>query len=337
MKISIVRKVITFLAMVLFTTTLTFAQADKAYISGTVYDQNKEPLPSASVAVYDSTTSDIVTGAASAADGAFTIDLEPGHYVLRVTFLSFGTHTEAFEIAPGETKDFGSIIMEPKGNMLGELEVRGERSEMEMDFDRRVFNVGKDITSLGGSAVNVLDKVPSISTDIDGNISLRGNQSVRVLINGKPSSMVSGDVDALRSIPANMIQKVEIITNPSSKYAAEGSGGIINIVLRKDQRLGLNGSATVGTGYPEEYEGSVNLNYRRGNINWFMDLGVDYRSEPASGSSFQRFAGPDTSYMYREQTEATESEIDGDFRLGADIHLSENEVLTASSYISLEK
>src|SRR5699024_2508917 len=105
MKISIVRKVITFLAMVLFTTTLTFAQADKAYISGTVYDQNKEPLPSASVAVYDSTTSDIVTGAASAADGAFTIDLEPGHFVLRVTFLLFGELNEAFDIIPGDNND----------------------------------------------------------------------------------------------------------------------------------------------------------------------------------------------------------------------------------------
>src|SRR5699024_2016294 len=124
-----------------------------------------------------------------------------------------------------------------------------------------------------------------ISTDIDGHIGMRGNQSVRVLTNGKPSSMVSGDVDALRSIPSTMIQKVEIITNPSSKYAAEGSGGIINIVLRKDQRLGLNGSATVGTGYPEEYEGSVNLNYRRGNINWVMDLVVDCRSESESARS----------------------------------------------------
>ncbi|HLR33646.1 MAG TPA: outer membrane beta-barrel family protein, partial [Fodinibius sp.] len=141
----------------------------------------------------------------------------------------------------------------------------------------------------------------------------------------------------LRSLPANMIQKVEVITNPSSKFAAEGSGGIINIVLRKDRRLGLNGSASVGTGYPEEYDGSINLNYRRGRVNWFADVGLNYRSRPEEGHSFQRFAGPDTSYMYSEYTDATESEIDGDFRFGADIHLSEQEVLTASSYISLER
>src|SRR5699024_4328947 len=241
------------------------------------------------------------------------------------------------EIAPGETKDFGSIIMEPKGNMLGELEVRGERSEMEMDFDRRVFNVGKDITSLGGSAVNVLDKVPSVSTDIDGNISLRGNESVRVLINGKPSSMVSNGVNALRSIPANMIKKVEVITNPSSKYAAEGSAGIINIVLRKDRRLGLNGTASAGIGYPENYEGSLNINYRRGIVNWFANGGLNYRSHPMEGNSFQRFASPDTTYMYSQNTDHDRDGLNGNLRLGADIHLSENEVLTASTYLRLDR
>ncbi|HLR25137.1 MAG TPA: outer membrane beta-barrel family protein [Fodinibius sp.] len=331
------KKIISLFSLIFCLISLAFGQTDQGHITGTIYDHNNESVPYASVAVYDSSQTTVVTGASSDSTGTFNIEVDPGEYVLKVTFLSFKPYVQPFEVAGGATHDFGTIILTPTSEMMDELVVRRERSQMELSFDRRVFNVGRDITSLGGSAVNVLNNVPSISTDIDGNISLRGNQSVRVLINGKPSSMVSGDVDALRSIPANMIQKVEIITNPSSKYAAEGSGGIINIVLRKDQRLGLNGSATVGTGYPEEYEGSVNLNYRRGNINWFMDLGVDYRSEPESGSSFQRFAGPDTSYMYREQTEATESEIDGDFRLGADIHLSENEVLTASSYISLEK
>ena len=331
------KRIAVFIGLLLVIASVAFGQSEEARLTGTIYDQNNETVPYASVAVYDSSQSTVVTGASSDSTGTFNIAVDPGEYVLKVTFLSFKPYVEAFEVAGGETKNFGSIELTPTSEMMEELVVRRERSQMEMSFDRRVFNVGQDITSLGGSAVNVLNNVPSISTDIDGNISLRGNQSVRVLINGKPSSMVSGDVDALRSIPANMIKSVEIITNPSSKYAAEGSGGIINIILKKDRRLGLNGSATVGTGYPEEYEGSVNLNYRRGDINWFMDLGVDYRSEPESGSSFQRFAGPDTTYMYREQTEATESEIDGDFRLGADFYLSENEVLTASSYISLEK
>lgn len=313
------------------------AQSNEAVLTGTILDQNDQPVSTASVAVYDSSESKIITGVPSDSTGNFKINIRPGNYVLKVTFLSFKPYTEFFEVNAGETQSFGDITMSPTYEGMDEITVRAESSQMEMSFDKRSFNVGQDITSLGGSAVNVLDNVPSIATDIDGNISLRGNESVRVLINGKPSSMVSGDVDALRSIPANRIKKVEIITNPSSKYAAEGSAGIINIILKKEQERGINGSASVGGGYPEEYEGSVNLNYRTENVNWFTDFGADYRSEPEDGSSFQRFQNPDTTYMYSERTDGRESEIDGDLRLGADFYLSENEVLTASSYISVEE
>lgn len=313
-------------------------QSDEALITGQILDQDESPILNASIAIYDSSESDVLTGGTSDADGNFEINVEPGSYVLKITYVSYAPYTESFEVSGGETVDIGEVVLSPTTESLEEVVVRGESSQMEMSFDRRVFNVGQDITSLGGSAVNVLDNVPSIATDIDGNISLRGNESVRVLINGKPSSMVgSGNVDALRSIPATMIKEVEIITNPSSKYAAEGSAGIINIILTDNQELGINGSASVGGGYPEEYEGSVNLNYRTPNVNWFVDIGADYRSEPESGSSFQRFSGPDTTYMYREQTDARESEIDGDFRFGANFYLSDSEVLTASSYISLEE
>ncbi len=332
------KKLISLFVFTLFITSLAIGQSDEGTITGEVYDQQEEPVPYASVSVYDSTETNVVTGTPTDSTGTFSVDVDPGTYVLKITFLSLSPHTQTVEINAEETEDIGSVTLTPTSQEMDEVVVRGESSQMEMSFDRRVFNVGQDITSLGGSAVNVLDNVPSIATDIDGNISLRGNESVRILINGKPSSMVgSGNVDALRSIPASMIKSVEIITNPSSKYAAEGSGGIINIILTDDQELGLNGSTNIGTGHPEEYEGSINLNYRTPNVNWFADIGADYRSEPEAGSSFQRFSGPDTTYMYREQTNATESEIDGDFRFGADFYLSDTEILTASSYISLEE
>lgn len=319
-------------------TSLALGQTEEGIIVGEVLDNEDDPVPSASVSVFDSTESEVITGAPTDSEGTFSIDIDPGQYILKITFLSYSPHTQAIEIEAGETLDIGQVTLTPVSEEMEEVVVRGESSQMEMSFDRRVFNVGQDITSLGGSAVNVLDNVPSIATDIEGNISLRGNESVRVLINGKPSSMVSSsNVDALRSIPASMIKEVEIITNPSSKYAAEGSAGIINIILMDDRELGLNGSANVGTGYPEEYEGSVNLNYRTPRINWFTNVGIDYRSEPEYGSSFQRFSGPDTEYMYREETDANESEIDGDFRFGADFYLSDNEILTASTYISVEE
>ncbi|WP_372633423.1 TonB-dependent receptor domain-containing protein [Fodinibius sp.] len=332
------KKLLLSLVFTLLITSFAIGQAGEGVITGEVLDNQDDPVPSASVSVYDSTESEVVTGAPTDSDGTFRIDIDPGRYVLKITFLSLSPHTQPVEVDAGETVDIGQVTLTPTSQEMEEVVVRGESSQMEMSFDRRVFNVGQDITSLGGSAVNVLDNVPSIATDIEGNISLRGNESVRVLINGKPSSMVSSsNVDALRSIPASMIKEVEIITNPSSKYAAEGSAGIINIILTDDRELGLNGSASIGTGYPEEYEGSINLNYRMPRVNWFADVGVDYRSEPESGSSFQRFSGPDTEYMYREETDAHESEVDGDFRFGADFYLSDDEILTASTYISLEQ
>lgn len=339
------RKLISTVILILFCTAVALGQAEETSVTGTIYDHNDEPVPYASVAIYDDSESNVITGASSDSSGTFNIEVDPGSYVLKITFLSFEPYTEPFQVADGETEDFEDITLNPTSETLDEVVVDGERSQMTMSFDKRVFNVGRDITSMGGSAINVLDNVPSITTDIDGNISLRGNESVRVLINGKPSSMVSDDVDALRSIPASMIEGVEIITNPSSKYAAEGSAGIINIILKEDERLGLNGSAGVGTGLPQDHEASVNLNYRVGKVNWFFGGSIDYRKDPESGSSFQRFAGPLSApgseeyeeYMYSEVTDADESEIDGDLRFGADIHLSENEILTASVFTNLEE
>ena len=320
-----------------FTVTAIFAQTEGT-LSGTVYDEKDNPLPKASVAVYDSTQSNIITGVTTDSAGVFRVDVSPGKYVIEISFVSYRPYTQEVSVAKGENTQLGNIGLSPTAETMSEVYVRAESSQMQMSFDKRVFEVGQDITSLGGSAVEVLDNVPSLATDIDGNLSLRGNQSVRILINGKPSSRVSGgNVDALRSIPANMIKEVEIITNPSSKYAAEGSAGIINIILRKETQRGVNGSFSLGTGLPQEYEGSTNLNYRVNDINFFFNGGLDYRTEPESGSSFQRLAGPDTTSMYSERTDAHESELDGDLRFGADFYLSENEVLTASAYVSGER
>lgn len=312
-------------------------EVSEAIISGKIVDENATALAGASVSVYNTSMSEVVTGASSRQDGSFEIQVSPGRYVVQVTFISYKPYKEEMNLQSGEDYTMGTIAMEPTTQSLDELVVRAEKSQMQLNFDKRVFQVGRDLTSLGGSAINVLENVPSISTDIDGNISLRGNESVRVLINGKESNMVSNGVDALRSIPASMIQEVEIITNPSSKYAAEGSGGIINIILKKDRKLGFNGNVGIGTGWPQDHEASANINFRTEDINWFFGGSIDYSSEPESGSSFQRFGGPDTTYMYRERTDATESEVDGNVRFGADFYLSDTQILTASTFINLER
>ncbi len=305
-----------------------------ATIRGTIVDNSGNPLTGANVALQNSSGS-TVTGASSDQDGHFAIQIKPGQYVIEVTFVSYKSHHQKVSVEAGKTVDVGKIELQPTSHKLGELVVRGEKSEMTMGFDKRTFNVGKDITSLGGSAVNVLRNVPSISIDINGDISLRGNQSVRILINGHPSRFVGNGIQALRSIPSNLIKKVEVITNPSAKYSAEGTGGIINIILVKDRLLGFNGSASVNTGYPQNHGVSANLNYQVGNFNWFANTSFGYRKRPRSGNSFQRFADPDTSYMYRDETDEDESNIRGNLRLGADYYLTKKQTLTASTYLGL--
>lgn len=309
----------------------------KATIRGKIVDETGTPMPAASVALHNAAMTEVLTGASTQQDGTFEIDVSPGRYVVKVTFLSYQSHQEEIDLDARENHSMGTITLQPTTQSMEEMVIREEKSQMQMSFDKRVFQVGQDLTSMGGSVVNVLDNVPSITTDIDGNISLRGNESVRILINGKPSNMVSSGIDALRSIPASMIKEVEIITNPSAQYAAEGSGGIINIILKKDRRLGLNGSIGVGSGYPQEHELSTNINYRTSSVNWFFGGSVDYRADPESGQSFQRFSGPDTTYMYRERTDANESEVDGNIRLGADFYLTDTQVLTASTFLNVEK
>ncbi len=308
-----------------------------AVITGKIVDETETPLAGASVAVQNASMSEIITGASSGQNGNYEIQISPGSYVVEITFLSYQSYTQQIELDADEEFDMGTIALDPATKALDEITVRAERSSMQLNFDKRVFQVGQDLTSLGGSALNVLSNVPSISLDIDGNISLRGNESVRVLINGRESSLVSNGSDALRSIPASLIQEVEIITNPSSKFAAEGSGGIINIILKKNQQLGFNGSASIGSSWPQEHEISTNLNYRNTKVNWFFGGSIDYESEPESGSSFQRFAGPDTTYMYREHTDATESELDGNIRMGADFYLDDTQILTASAFVDMER
>ncbi len=300
-------------------------------------DENGAPLTGANVAVFDTSVTHVITGASTDGKGHFDISVEPGRYVLKITFLSYKAHQQSVKVESGEDKSLGTIHLQPSSQALGQLVVRGEQSQMTMDFDKRVFHVGKDITSMGGSAINVLRNVPSLSVDINGNISLRGDNSVRILINGHPSHMVQNGIQALRSIPSNMIKKVEVITNPSSKYSAEGTGGIINIILIKDRRLGFNGSAAVKTGYPQNYGLSTNLNYQVGNINWFANAGLGYRKNPRKGDSFQRFTGPDTTYMYGSNTNTDDKRFNSNLRLGMDYYISKKQTFTASTFLRFDR
>jgi outer membrane receptor protein involved in Fe transport len=307
-------------------------------ISGTVVNPVGEGIPNATVAILpsDPDSEEILEGTATNLDGQFEIEIEPGTYRLRITFVALNPYFTEVEIESGESIDLGRIEMQDRQEELDEVVVRGERSYVEMNFDSRRFNVGEDVTSLGGSALDVLDNVPSITTDFEGNVSLRGNQGVQILINGRPSNLVRGGTDGLSSIPASLIESVEVITNPSARYEAQGTAGIIDIILVDNAQLGFNGNVRATTGYPQDHSISANLNYQKNSINWFLNVDFEYERQPETGSSFQSFSA-DTTYIFSENNDVIEKEREGDIFFGADFFLPNNQVLTASSRISLER
>ncbi|AXG74845.1 TonB-dependent receptor [Flavobacterium arcticum] len=259
----------------------TFAQG-KVKITGKIIEQEtKQPLEFATVTI-QTTDNVTVNGGLTDVNGEYNIDVPPGTYNIKFDFISF----ESSVISNKEVSsniNLGVTAMAPDATLLNEVEIVAERSTVDIKLDKRVYNVGKDMIVKGGSVSDVLDNVPSVTVDVEGNVSLRGNESVTILIDGRPSSLAGSNIaEVLRVLPADSVEKVEVITNPSARYDAEGGGGIINIVLRKGKANGFNGSIVASTGIPDNHGISANLNYRSDNYNLFSNLGYNYRNSPGN-------------------------------------------------------
>lgn len=309
------------------------AQSEQAVIKARILDPDNKAVPFANVALYKSTDSTLVKGDASDLEGKVSLSAPKGNYYLTISFLSFKTKTLSNIALKQAVVDLGNIKLQSNSQLLDEVEVTAERSQMELKLDKRIFNVGKDLSNVGSNAAEILDNIPSVQVDVEGNVSLRGSQNVRVLIDGKPSSIVAGNIgDALRQFQGNLIERVEVITNPSARYDAEGEVGIINIVLKKDKKKGLNGSVEAVAGYPENFRGSFNLNYRQKNVNLFTSVGVAYRNSPGGGETFQRFNSPDTAYLYTIDNDRRRGGLSNNFRLGSDIFLNDLNTITIAGF-----
>ena len=248
-------------------------------VSGIVMDEQfKEPIPYATVTVKDP-SGEIVDGTVSALDGTFLLEKLPeGNYLFQIQYMGYETFTEEVVVSDQKSEfDMGTIYLEPSVAQLNDVTVVAERSTIEQRIDRRVVNVGKDLTTMGPTAADIMNNIPSVSVDQDGNIALRGSQNVKVLVDGKPSNMDAATL--LRTIPSTSIKKIELITNPSAKYDPEGMSGIINIVLHKNTNLGFNGDLSGGVtiGERTSWNGSLNMNYREGKFNFYANLGANER------------------------------------------------------------
>ena len=206
---------------------------------------------------------------------------------------------------------------------------------MELSLDKRVFNVGKDLANAGGSAAEILINIPSVNVGVDGTVSLRGSSNVRILIDGKPSGLVSFKGGAgLRQLQASMVEKVEVITNPSARYEAEGMSGIINIILKKDRSQGFNGSFELSTGLPTNYGVALNVNYRKDRLNFFVNYGLNYRANPNFSELYQEVFTAEGTRILQQDSEGEVTGFNTNVRAGMDYFFSEKSILTASYLLS---
>ncbi|MDP4209124.1 MAG: TonB-dependent receptor [Bacteroidota bacterium] len=229
----------------------------------------------ASVGVYRMKDSSMVSGALTDTLGRFTLNNLPyGRFYAEVKFIGYKkSRVNGILVVPNQkTADLGNILVEPSSTTLKEVEVTGSRPPLEYKLDRKVVNVSQQIAAAGGTAVDVLENTPSVQTDVEGNVQLRGSSSFTVLIDGKPSVLKGSE--ALQQIPASTIQSIEIITNPSAKYDPDGSAGIINIIMKKEKISGINGVVNLSAGTGGKYNGDLLVNYKHDKVNYFF--GADY-------------------------------------------------------------
>lgn len=334
MKIGTALFPITLLSALLFFWDTSAQEGNVTYIGKVVEKNSGQAVAYATVMVADNDTKEAITGTTTLEDGSFLLETNATNYYIEISFIGF--ETKVIQPASGNSKtvDLGTVLVVEDAQQLEEVVVEGEVSQTIFKLDKRVFNVGKDLSTTGASALEVLNNVPSVNVDIEGQISLRGSQGVQVLINGKPSIMTSDENNALGTITADMIDRVEVITNPSAKYDAEGTSGIINIVIKKEEREGLNGSISVNTGAPNNQSIGVSLNRRTEKFNLFAQLGAGYRELP--NEITVRNTDLTTGNVIVSNGEEFRNEAFYNFILGTDYYFSPSSVLTLSGNFSLE-
>lgn len=273
-----------------FPFTISAQSPPKFNISGKVIDDSMGvPLEYATISITDPNNPDYIDGGVTDIDGNFSIPVPAGTYNIKVEFISFESKNFNNRLVNSDT-DLGTIVLGLSSNSLDEVVVRAETTQVEVRLDKKIYNIGKDLTTAGGTVSDALNNVPSVTVDLEGGISLRGNSNVRILINGKPSAMAGfGGTDILSQLPADAIDRVEVITSPSARYDAEGTAGILNIILRKEKTLGFNGSVTLNAGYPDQAGISTNVNLRTDNYNIFNTTGFRYFDAPGNGFFDTRF------------------------------------------------
>ncbi|MEP0862449.1 MAG: TonB-dependent receptor [Ignavibacterium sp.] len=293
-------------------------------ITGKIIDaQTKQIIEYCNVVLFSYRDSAMVNGTITDKEGKFTLsNLRPGFYFLRASYIGYDNRTiDSIRITPNKPEiDLGIIALDEKTIELSNVVVTGEKEVIINNLDKKVINVEKDLTNLGGTAVDVVQNIPSVTVDADGNVSYRGNQNVRILIDGKPSELLGlGSGDVLSNIPASQIESIELVTNPSARYDPEGTGGILNIVLKKRINGGLNGNISLTGGTGEKFNGSLNFNYKLPDVNLFASIDSRIHNADNNGNSL-RTNNINNSLSYLDQlSNGTFNHFGHNFTAGLDI------------------
>lgn len=311
------------------------AQEQVVNITGHIVDQaSKDPIPFATINLLDKETKQSITGTTTDENGDFSLKTNTPDFYLEISFIGYEKiKLDDLNIEQNEV-NIGTISLTAITTALDEVEIRAEKSNVEFKLDKRVFNVGKDISSTGMGALEVLNNVPSVSVSIEGIVSLRGKTGVQILIDGKPSILADDPLNSLGTITADMIDRIEVITNPSAKYDAEGTAGILNIVLKKEEKKGLNGSISLNAGIPDNQSIGLSLNRRTEKFNLFTQLGVGYRSLPNMSKNSNQDLINNTSV--NSEGTAYRNETFYNIILGADYYIDPLNVITLSGNYAYE-
>jgi outer membrane receptor for ferrienterochelin and colicins len=303
------------LLVLFFTSFYNYAQQtpgrNKVKVTGKVFEKvSKQPLEYATISIMAPNDTKVMAGGITNPKGEFEIAVAPGIYDIKIEFISFKS-TEIKQKNIEEDTNLGIVNLSEDAAQLNEVVVRAEKSSVEIKLDKKVYNVGQDMMVKGGTVSDVLDNVPSVSVDTEGNVSLRGSDNIRILIDGRPSNAINV-AEALRQLPADAIDKVEVITNPSARYDAEGGSGLINIILKKGKNQGFNGTFIASTGLPETYGLSANLNYKTEKLNYFTTAGYNYRTNEGGGKTNSEYFNEDgTTKSFLDEDRDTKRIRDG--------------------------
>lgn len=263
--------------------------------------------------------------------GEFSIEIEAGTYDVKVEFIGYKSMTLKNQQILKDL-DLGTLYLLEDAEALGEVVIKGEKRLFETKLDKKIYNISKDLTAQSTNVLQALNNVPSVSVSVDGGITLRGNSNVRVLVNGKPSGLIGiSDTQGLERLSSNSIESIEIITNPSARYDAEGASGIINIILKKGKNLGFNGSVQAVVGVAETYGIGTNLNYRMRKLNVFTNLNFEYSKRPGNQlvntTYFDETTRDITGFLNQSQ-DITRGGPQYTFALGADYYFNDKNTLT---------